>query len=271
MVRGRIGARIGAGGLLTVGLLTQGLGAAHAQNPQDILKKMVAVYQSATSFQGTVIRAISGKDPQGKPVSMTQTQIIKYKSPGKLRVETTNTGSGALAEQARKAGKQTAVTDGKMATVYASGTNQYVKVPVTTQPTLIDLMRLKLPTPVPGASMDGSSTVAGRAAYVIKVTPKLPPEVAKLPAEQRKAVEQQFKQAKPTRIMVDKQNFHLLKLEQGAGAINSITTYGVHTLNAALPDSTFVFALPAGAKEVKQPTPPPGGGGMPSAPNPPKK
>jgi outer membrane lipoprotein-sorting protein len=263
IMRGSTGARIGAGSLLAVGLLAHGAQAAHAQNPQDILKKMVAVYQAAKSFQGTVTTQITGKDPKGKPVNVTQTQSIRFKSPNKLRIESSATATGELAAQIKKAGKQTAVSDGKTAIVYSGGANQYIKVPAQPQQSLVGLMRLQLPPTVPGASMDAATTIAGRPAYVVKIKPQLPPNISKLPAEQRKMVEQQFKQAKPVRIMIDKQNFHLLRTVQSAGAITSTTNYGIHTVNGAIADSAFAFTIPAGAKEVKPPTPQGGGGVQP--------
>ena len=257
------GMQIGAGSLLSALILTGMPHAANAQNPQDILKKLVGVYKSATTFQGTVITQISGKDPQGKTLSAIQSQAIKYKSPNKMRMEVTQSGTGQLAAQMKKAGKQTAVSDGKTAILYSSGTNQYMKIPSRPQQSLVDLMRLQLPPTVPGATLEHDATVNGRAAFVVKITPRLSPDIAKLPPDQQKLAQAQFKQTKPTLLMVDKQNYHLLKIERTVGTTKSVTTYN-HTLNAAIPDSAFAFTPPAGAKEMKpQAQPPMGGGGVP--------
>ncbi len=263
-----IGIQVGAGSLLSALVLAGTPHAAHAQNPQEILKKLVAVYKGATTFQGTVTTQISGVQ-QGKAVSVTQSQSIKYKTPNKMRMEVTQSASGQLAAQMQKAGKQVAVSDGKTAILYSSGPNQYMKIPSRPQQSLVELMRLQLPPTVPGATLEHDATVNGRAAFVIKITPRLSPDIAKLTPEQRKQAEAQFKQTKPTLLMIDKQNYHLLKIERVVGTTKSVTTY-THTLNGAIPDSAFVFAIPAGAKEMKAPPQQPMGG-APMPPGAPRK
>jgi len=264
------------GGVLATALLAGVSVTAHAQSPQDIFKRMDAAYKAAKSFQGTVSTQISGKDTTGKAVNVTRTQVIKYKSPNKMRVEVTQTGGGAAGAQMKKAGKQTIVSDGKTMLRYSAGENQYIKAPSPPQFSLVQLLSLQLPPTIPGATLQSPSSVKGRAAFVIKITPRMPSaaEIAKLPPEQRQAfesqrqvVEAQFKQAKPTVLMIDKQNYQLLKMEQGSGAIRSVATY-TSSLNASIPDSAFAFKIPAGAKEVKpQQQPPPGGGApMPGSP-----
>ncbi len=256
------GIGLGAGSLLSALVLAGAPQTAYAQNPQDILKKLVAVYKTATTFQGTVITQIDGKDKQGKTVSVTQSQAIKYKSPNKMRMEVSQSGSGQFASQMKKAGKQIAVSDGKAAILYSSGTNQYMKIPARPQQSLVELMRLQLPPTVPGATLERDSTVSGRAVFVVKITPKLSPDIAKLPPDQKKMAEEQFKQTKPTLLMIDKQNYHLLKIERNVGTTKSVTSYN-HTLNVAIPDSAFAFPIPAGAKEMKPQQPPMGGAPVP--------
>lgn len=253
--------RGGIGGLLAVALLTGMASTAHAQNPQDILKKMDAAYKAATSFQGTVTTMVSGKDQTGKSVSATRTQAIRYKSPNKMRIDVIQTTSGVASAQMKKAGKQIIVSDGKTALLYSMGVKQYMKIPLRPQLSLVELLSLQLPPTIPGATLQAPSSVNGRAAFVIKITP-IPPtaaQMAQLTPEQKKMAEMQIKQAKPTVLMIDKQNYHLLKVERGAGAIRSVTTY-TNALNVSLPDSVFAFTLPAGSKEVKPPPQQPGGG-----------
>lgn len=262
--------RVGLGGVLATALLAGMSSAAHAQSPQDILKKMDAAYKAAKSFQGTVSTMVSGKDTTGKAVSATRTQLIKYKSPNKMRVEITQTSTGAAGSQMKKAGKQTIVSDGKTMLRYSAGEKQYIKIPSRPQFSLVELLSLQLPATIPGATLQSPTSVNGRAAFVIKITP-VPPtaaQLSRLTPAQKKMAAAQIKQTKPTVLMIDKQNYQLLKVDQAVGAIRSVTTYS-SSLNASVPDSAFAFAIPAGSKEVKQ-QPPPGGGGAPMPPGSPR-
>jgi len=68
-----------------------------AETTASIIKKMADMYTKAKSFQGVVTIQKSGKTPDGKTFSITQTEHIEYQSPNMFHKTVKVTGTGAAA------------------------------------------------------------------------------------------------------------------------------------------------------------------------------
>jgi outer membrane lipoprotein-sorting protein len=226
---------------------------AGAQTAQDVLKKVESIYGKATSFQGSVTIKQSGKGQDKKPASVTRTQTIKYKSPNLFRMQVVATGTGAAKAQAPNA-NSTIVSDGKTLFAYSVARKQYAKQPVPPNLPLRQLLGFAIPTPTtPGVKMLPAMAVLGRQAFVLEITPTMPPNLT----PEQKA---QFAKFKPLKLMVDKQNYHILQLRQSTTESTTEVNLGAQTFNSSIPGNTFVFTPPAGVTEFIPPANPPGGG-----------
>jgi len=236
------------------------------ESASDILKKMADVYTKAKSYQVTVTTMQTGKNPQGKPFTVTQTEHIWYQTPNMFHksVKLAGTGSAPGAEQLKQ--RQGEIySDGKTATMYVPSKKMYQKQPVP--PTvmlaqLVDLLRL-----VPSGAREGvtllpnSATVGGRPVYIIELKPVMPKNLKPEQQKQYTAGVKQFKQF--PRFLVDKQNYNLLEYSLSTVAGSAKVDLGSQVFGGNIPANLFAFTPPPGSKEFKAPTPPPGGPGVP--------
>jgi len=240
-----------------------------AENAGDILKKMAENYTKAKSYQASITTTQSGKTPQGKAFTVTQTEHILYQSPNLFHKSVKATGSGpAMTSQFTEqlATRQGEIySDGKSATMYVPAKKMYQKQPVPPNvliAQLVDLLRL-----VPGSTRPGlallptPATVKGRRAYVIELKPVPPPNMK--PEDKKKYDEglKAFKQY--PRFMIDKQNYNLLEYSMVTSTGTALVDLTSQVFGAPLPASAFTFTPPAGAKEFKAPPPGPRPGGAP--------
>lgn len=234
---------------------------AGAQSAADILKKSEALYTKAASYQGSLVIKTSGKDQNGKPATLTQTQVIKYVGPNKVRVQVSAIGTGSAKAQAANL-SSTTVSDGKTFTIYNSSLKQYVKQPAPPALSVRQLLARVLPASTSqGLKLVAPSQVAGRPVFVLELKPAPPPNLT----AQQKA---EYAKMKPLQLMIDKQNYQLLKIRQTAANGSVDISLNGQTFKPNLPGSTFAFTPPAGAKEFVPPANPPGGPGAPGGPPP---
>jgi outer membrane lipoprotein-sorting protein len=223
----------------TAALLLGALPTAHAaaEDAQSILKKVSNTYATAKTFQAQITMRRSGKGQDGKSFSITTLQQIKYKSPNLLLVKSTTSIVGGPAGKGHPS-TQTMVSDGHSILVYFASNKQYMRQNRPLPGGLSSLITLPSPQ-TPGLSMLAPTTLQGHTAYVLQIMPQLPPN---LPAAQRA-------QIKPAQIFIDKQTYHLLKIAINGGPQPYLIQLDSQVFNQAIPDSTFHFTLPAGAKE----------------------
>ena len=115
----------------------------------NILKKMAENYSKAKSYQVSITTVQSGKTPQGKAFTVTQTEHVQYQSPNLFHKSVKAAGSGAavtgpFSEQlAMRQGE--IYSDGKTATMYVPANKMFQKQPVPPNvliAQLVDLLRL---------------------------------------------------------------------------------------------------------------------------------
>jgi len=248
-------------------LCAGGSAAVAADQTQDVMRKMGDVYRNAKSFSGSVTIRQNLKGPDGKPASVKTDQQVKYKSPNLFAVVIKiNVKQGTGKNQSVA---QTLISDGKTLYNWLPARKQYMKHPSPPSvpfPLLLQNIKLAIipdPThPVEGARMVSPTTLQGHSAYVVEiVTP-----ANKLPAGMPPA--QKAMALVPVHLMIDKQNYHLLRVSKSGGGMSLQIDFGPQTVNGAIPQSAFTFHPPAGAKEAVQPTAPtpgmmpPGAGGV---------
>lgn len=258
--------------LLLIALSVTGPLAAWAAGNQadDVLNKLNATYNSARSYEGDVVIYQTGKDPKGKALSVTTTEHIRFKSPNKFSIQLSMKGTGAAADTAAKMGRSY-FSDGHITYVYSPAQKQYMKQITRPVTNLAQLMQLPK-TNMPGAktSLAAPTTVQGRSAFDVRIGPDFKGAPNMTP--QQKA--SMMATMKPIDFLVDRQNYHLLKMIRTTGPSTMTVEYGRQTFNGNIPDSAFTFHPPAGAKEAVAPTPPMGQGGgrlMPPGGNGPRK
>ena len=101
--------------------------AASGQSAGDTIKRMQALYNTASTYQGTVKELQSGKSQQGQPFTATRSYAIKFKRPNMVKVLITVSGTGAAA--VLNGTSMLTVLDGKTAYQYNEKTKQYLKQP----------------------------------------------------------------------------------------------------------------------------------------------
>jgi outer membrane lipoprotein-sorting protein len=268
-------ARYGAAMLWSVSIAASALLLASSPYPASaagddapgVLTKMAGVYSNAKSFQATITSKEAGKTPDGKAFTVTATQEIRYKAPNMVYMSMRQSGTGAAAGKKPDgtpmldSGRVVINSDGKTLVIYSETKNQYVKqnalpaIPLTEAFALLK----RLPGPKsPGLSMASSTTVGGRAAYVIQAKPVMPPNLS--PADQKKWQDAAAK-AQPLKLMIDKQNYQLLSLSESAAGGSLDISFGSQAVNGNIAANAFSFAPPAGSKEAPKPQGQPGGGG----------
>lgn len=231
---------------------------AGAQTVKEILQKVEDVYNKASSYQCNLIVRRTGKGPDGKPLSITQTQQVQYKSPNLFRVQVSVTGTGAAAA-AVKNGNSTVISDGKNIYVYMPSQKQYMKQAVPASLPLRQLMASVIPgANTANARLVAPSMINGRPVYVLEVKPQAPPNLT----PEQKA---RFARLKPIQIMVDKQNYHVVRIHQEAADAQLDVSFNGQTVNGTVPSKAFVWTPPPGAKEFVRPATPAPGNATPGA------
>jgi outer membrane lipoprotein-sorting protein len=224
---------------------------ARAQSAADIYKKMSDVYANAKSYQGTIVQTNIGKSQDGKAARQTVKVNINYKAPNKYNIVNNRTVTVGPTTQTDSQGM---VSDGKSVYMYAPSKKLYQRAPVQNQSILARFFaQLKASN---GFTLLPATTVNGRAAYVLK--PNAPTQGS--PAEIANAKNVNIA------VMIDKQNYHLLKmtLVSPSGSMSQMVSNQV--VNGNIPDSAFAWTPPAGYKEFVPPPAPngaPGGPGVP--------
>lgn len=207
-----------------------------ADTPADTLKKVKALYDGAKTFQGTMTMRSTATGKDGKKITSMQVQEIQYRAPNQFRVHTTSksTVPGAKPMEALT------VADGSMVYMYRPAAKIYMKreLPKNRRSILSNLV----PNPsTPGIKALPPTTVQGRPALVFSVPP---PEI-KLPKDSK------FKlpPRKPVTVLVDKQNYRLLRLVSSMGTASMEYDLTAQNFSPNFPASTFTFTPPPGAKE----------------------
>ncbi len=242
-----------------------------AEDPGAILTKMARNYQSAKAYSATIITKQKGKTKDGKSFSLTKTQSIKFKAPNLVSVSVVFTGEGAAAGQVAQ-NNQLVVADGKILTAYSPMRKVYMKKPDLPTVSVMDLLEILKRLPLAGGknvSMLAATTVNGRSAYVIEIRPMMP---ANLTPDQQAKWKEAAAKANPLHLIVDKQNYLLLKITESATLGSVDVALNDQLLNGVIPNSAFTFTPPAGSKEVVQPAPgAPGAGGPAGVPGAPRR
>jgi outer membrane lipoprotein-sorting protein len=232
------------------------LAARAADNPQDILKKMQAVYHDAHTYEGAITMKVTGKEQDGKVTMVTNVEQLKYKGPNLFAMQRTISASGPLAARFSNM-KAALISDGKTVYNYNPSTKEYMKAPAPAKVPLEKLMeRMMPPSDLTKATLLPPTTVQGRPAYVINIP------IATTPGG---------KEPKAFQYTIDRQNYLALKIVMVGGTSGLEIDLDGQTVGSSIPASAFVFTPPAGAVEKKPPTPaagqvpaPSGGGAAPA-------
>lgn len=222
--------------------------ASHAADTQaqTILKKMLALYQNAKTYHGTITVEQAGAGKDGKSFSVTQVQEISYKSPNLIRVAVKWTGTGAAAGVSARSGVTT--VDGKAAYQYIPSQKMYAKGPA--QATLPKPFPASLKLDLSTAKMLPGSSADGHPAYLIQAQGELPATVPPDKIAQAKA-------ALTFDFAIDKNTYYLLRFTPPK---QKPVVLSNQTVNGPIAASVFTFTPPPGTKLY---TPPPAGAGGP--------
>lgn len=240
-------------------------GSASAQDGKAILKKMSSTMQEtvagASTYQSTMLMTTS----MGQMGSMTARMEIKMLPKRKMAMDMNpvGAGTGMMAMGAAMA-QMKMVDDGKNMWMYMVKMKQYMKQPSQvakqTSPYGMSGMGMGInPSQMNGdAKLIGTENVAGKPAWVLQVS-NFMPKGAKA-GQNAKLV-----------LYVDKASYHMKQMKMsmqipvGQGQppqqMNVTMVVEREVLNAPIPASTFVFAPPAGASEMKGGMPGMGGRG----------
>ena len=220
--------------------------AAHADAPgQSILKKMAAAYD-VSSFQGTITRNETGTTDENRPYTLSSVEEITFKRPNLYAIKNSGPGVG---------GTQIVIFNGKETINYVSARNQYSKQPTlpgsAANPNTSLLGLLGARFDAQSGRLVGSTTLGGKAAYVVQVVPPSSALPLNAPAKAKAQLEQLKKLLVPYELVIDKKDYHLLKVTQTSPAIKMTKTLEItrQTLNPTVADSAFVFMPPPGAKQ----------------------
>ncbi len=206
-------------------LTSVSLGVARADmSAQDILKKMKAVYDVKT-FQGTVTVRQAGTTDENKPFNQSSVEEVMFKQPGMVYMKNSGPAVG---------GTQITVFTGKEQIMYSSGRNQYVKQPMPPLPPnarMSVLSLLDVNFDAQSGKLLSSTTVGGKAAYVIQTLPAVMPLPPGAGAQERKQLEQLRKMLVPSELVIDKKDFHLLRVTQKQSGMNLTKTLELDAAN----------------------------------------
>jgi len=226
----------------------------------SIVQKANAQIKNAKTYQATIVST----NKLGKMGSISVSiHVAAIPAEGKSAIRSAPVGkpTGAMGMQAAMA-SAVMVDDGKEAYVYSPMMGGYRKSPHRPGSpgnlALLNLERSKGLT----FKLVGTRAVEGRPAYVIEVIPP------------------QKQPGSTTLIYVDKATGRYRRIEShrtasaGPGGapqtVDTILTVTHEVLNAPIPETTFHFTPPAGAKEIPASPAPGGAPGAPGAPQPPR-
>ena len=247
------------GGLLALTLLSLSAPFADAKGPGNdpagIITRMEDVYKNAKSYQGTISMKQSGKTPDGKPFSMSESRQVRFKAPNQIFDQQQVSGTGAAVKISNRS--QTWVGDGKSLYVYVPAQKMYAKRAAPPTIALTQILARYLPhAPQFSLTMAAAAKVNGRDALVISAKPKVPASFpASITKEQKAQILERIKKQRPTQIYIDKQNYQLLRLVGGPQDRTDEITFVSQQFNGAVPESAFTFHPPAGAKLFVPPAP----------------
>ena len=210
---------------------------------QDILKKMAAVYDVNT-FQGTATLTQTGTTDDNKPYRLNSIEEVTFQRPNMFYIRSSGPGVG---------GTQISVFNGKEEISYTSAQNHYSRWPSrggTSATSVLALLGVRFD--VQSGKILSAVTVAGKAAYLVQVTPPISPLPANAPAADRRQLEQLRKMLVPCELAIDKKNYHLLRVTQTTptSKASRVTEITQQTFNSNIENSAFVFTPPAGAKLI---------------------
>ncbi|PXF56307.1 MAG: outer membrane lipoprotein-sorting protein [Candidatus Methanogaster sp.] len=219
--------QIAAALLVLAAVLTSGCADQISEMSADeIASMMEAKQESIVDFSATMVMTSSfgGED------MLMQARMVTI-PPDKSRVEYT--------EPAELAGT-VMVTNGSTVWTYDPAKNQVTKMALPEDiPSEMDYTELvKNLLDKNDISLEGTEDVGGRSAYVIKATPK------------NETISGLFAR---TRVWVDRENWMLLRMDMYDKDDNLISKveYKDITFNTGIPDSEFIFEVPAGAEVVE--------------------
>lgn len=209
---------------------------------QSVLKKMLALYQNARTYHGTITMQQAGAAKDGKQYSLIQIQEISFKRPNLVRVQIKLSGTGAAANVSGQSRLTT--SDGKMQYQYIPSQRMYAKGPAqaTLPPPFPATLKLDMTT----AKMLSGTSLDGHSVFMVQAQGALPPNV---PADKLA----QAKAALTFDFAIDKSNYYLLRFTPGKQKPIVLSNQSV---NGSIADSVFTFVPPAGSKLY---TPPPAG------------
>lgn len=234
-----------------------------AENAQSILKKMAGAYSTAKTYQGRITIKQSGKAQNGKAVTMTSKQQIKYKQPNRFFINVSMNMAGVPNAPAQNMDR-IMVSDGTTVTVYMAAKKQYMKQKGVPPLDLAKLLQGLTGVNGAGATLLSPATVQGHSAYVVQIKPPIPSLPPNMPAAQKSKL---LASIKPDKFFIDRQNYHLLRMTRNMGDSHIDVEFEAQVFNASIPDTAFRFTPPAGAKEFVPPRGPGmGGPGAPGAP-----
>ena len=225
---------------------------------KEVLAKSLALYKGAKAYQGTMVIKQTGPGKNGKPVTISRTERIQYKSPNFFHIEVTSTAIGLDAKQTQElAGSNLSIiSDGKTTTVYSPAQNKFKKQPTPPAVPLIAVSQalasfqkidvnkvVQLPNP---------ATVQGKQGVQIQlVLPPLPP---KADETMKKNYATFMKTLKVTpKFVIDKQNNYVLSFSQDISNVSLGIELTSQVFSPAFTASAFNFSPPKGATEAKQP------------------
>ena len=227
---------------------------AHGPAPDAaaLLGRMEKQYQNAKTFQAALVLHRSGKTEKGKAFTVSMNQQIRYKSPNLFYVQEQYAGTGEAANIAQTS--QTKVCDGKSFYLYVPAQKKFAKQKAPADVPLVRILAYYMPNPARFTMNIGKPVkVEGHDAYVILAQPKIPTDFRPgITPEQKAAIVKQIKEAKPTQIFIDKQNYQLLRLIGGTPDNREDMTFTSQTLDGSLPSHSFAFHPPADAHDVSE-------------------
>ncbi len=257
--------------------LFAGASASAADTAPDVFRKMADVYNKAKSFQATVVSQQSGKAPDGKSGSLTQTEHIEFLSPNRFHITIKLSGTGSMTT--KQAAQQLAnqqreiFCNGKTLFEYAPNQKMFVKRPAPPSVQiagLVKLLQMVPPANTPGlVLLPTGGTAQGRSTFVIE---SKPPPQANMKPEDRAKYDAAIKQVKQfPRFMIDKRNYTLLQYTVLGNDKSLHIDVLDQVLGGSLSPNNFAFTPPASAKEYHPPTQgapglPGGPGGAPTPP-----
>ncbi|HEV2471249.1 MAG TPA: hypothetical protein VGS41_01195, partial [Chthonomonadales bacterium] len=177
--------------------------AARADKAQDVINKVVALYNGARTFKGT-IRIVQSQTLGGQTSSVSMSQDLEYMRPN--LISSYSIINSSRQGKAMPTSKGRVCSDGKTIYKYDMNRKLYEKGPAPPEISLATLLAL---VPRPGTAkftLAADTVYNGRPAYVVILTPLIP---ANVPANIRP---QLLAMSKPQKLTIDKRTSQLLRV-----------------------------------------------------------